>query len=165
VDRRNQGRKRSTVTDAGGIPLGAVSAAANRRDDGLLGATLDTLAGTAPRSGGCPPSPWCASGGRDDDQTCRQVLAAPGMAGEIAPRGRPAPVQATRRWPVERTHAWANQDGTLRWSTERRRIVVQCWLALAAAAIVCGQLVRRAGPATAGTGAPAVGLDHLLAQA
>ena len=79
-----------------------------------------------------------------DDQTCRQVLAARGMAGEIAPRGRPAPVQATPRWPVERTHAWGNQDGKLRWCTERRRIVVQCWLALAAAVIVCGQLVRRA---------------------
>ena len=50
----------------------------------------------------------------------------------------------TRRWPVERTHAWGNQYGKLRWCTERRRIVVQFWLALAAAAIVCGQLVRRA---------------------
>jgi hypothetical protein len=37
-----------------------------------------------------------------------------------------------------------NQDGKLRWCTERRRIVVQFWLALAAAAIVCGRLVRRA---------------------
>ena len=50
-----------------------------------------------------------------DDRTCRQVLAARGMAGEVAPRGRPAPVQATRRWPVERTHAWGNQDGNLFW--------------------------------------------------
>jgi len=49
--------KRSTVTDAGGIPLGTVSAAANRRDDGLFGAILDILAGPAPRPGGCPPSP------------------------------------------------------------------------------------------------------------
>ena len=36
-----------------------------------------------------------------------------------------------------------NQYGKLRWCTERRRIVVQFWLALAAA-IVCGRLVRRA---------------------
>jgi hypothetical protein len=79
-----------------------------------------------------------------DYQTRRQVLAARGLAGEIAPRGRPAPVQATRRWPVERTHACGNQCGKLRWCTERRRIVVQFWLALAAAAIVCGRLVRRA---------------------
>jgi transposase len=43
VDRGKQGLKRSVVTDAGGIPLGAVPAAANRRDDGLLAATLDTV--------------------------------------------------------------------------------------------------------------------------
>jgi hypothetical protein len=40
VDRRKQGLQRSVVTDAGGIPLGAVPAPANRRDDGLLTATL-----------------------------------------------------------------------------------------------------------------------------
>jgi hypothetical protein len=78
-----------------------------------------------------------------DYQTRRQVLAARGLAGEIAPRGRPAPVQATRRWPVERTHAWATRTASCA-CTERRRIVVQFWLALAAAAIVCGRLVRRA---------------------
>ena len=71
------------------------------------------------------------------------------------------------RWPVERTHAWRNQYGKLRWCTERRRIVVQFWLALAAAAIVCGRLVRRAWTSYRWDGrpAPAVGLDHLLAQA
>jgi hypothetical protein len=58
-----------------------------------------------------------------------------------------------------------NQDGKLRWCTERRRIVVQFWLALAAAAIVCGQLVGRAWTSCRWTGAPAVGPDHLLAQA
>jgi hypothetical protein len=45
---------------------------------------------------------------------------------------------------VERTHAWANQYGKLRWCTERRRVVVEFWLALAPAAIVCGRLLRRA---------------------
>jgi hypothetical protein len=66
------------------------------------------------------------------------------MAGEIATRGKPAPVQASGRWPVERTHAWANQYGKLRWCTERRRLVVEFWLALVSAAIVCGRLVRHA---------------------
>jgi hypothetical protein len=47
-----------------------------------------------------------------------------------------------------------NQDGKLRWCTERRRIVVQLWLALAAAVIVCGRLVRRAGISCRWTGAP-----------
>jgi hypothetical protein len=56
----------------------------------------------------------------------------------------PAPVQASRRWRVERTHAWGNQYGKLRWCTERCRVVVEFWPALANAAIVCGRLVRRA---------------------
>ena len=50
---------------------------------------------------------------------------------------------------IERTHAWGNQYGKLRWCTERRRLVVAFWLALANAATVCGRLVRR---------------DHLRAQ-
>jgi hypothetical protein len=41
-------------------------------------------------------------------------------------------------------HAWGNQYGKLRWCTERRRTVVEFWLTLAIAAIVCGRLVRRA---------------------
>jgi len=43
VDRGKQGLKRSMVTDARGIPLGAVPAPANRNDHTLLGATLDAL--------------------------------------------------------------------------------------------------------------------------
>jgi hypothetical protein len=45
---------------------------------------------------------------------------------------------------IERTHALGNQDGKLRWCTERRRLVVEFWLALANAAIVLGWLLRRA---------------------
>ena len=79
-----------------------------------------------------------------DDQTCREVLADRGMVGQIATRGLPAPIQADRRWVIERTHAWSNQYGTLRWCTERRRVVVEFWLRLALALIVVGRLIRRA---------------------
>jgi transposase len=140
VDRRKQGLKRSTVTEAHGIPLGGVAARANRRDDGLLAATLDTLVVV----GVLPAQPVVHLDAAYDYQPCRQALAARGMVGEIATRGMPAPIQASRRWPVERTHAWGNQYGKLRWCTERRRRVVEFWLALANAAIVCGRLVRRA---------------------
>jgi hypothetical protein len=46
-----------------------------------------------------------------DYQPCRQVLAERGMVGQIATRGVPAPIQAGRRWVIERTHARANQCG------------------------------------------------------
>jgi hypothetical protein len=121
-------------------PAGRVAAPANRRDDGLLAATLDTTTAV----GVLPERPVVHLDAGYDYQTCRQVLAERGMVGEVAARGVPAPIQASRRWPVERTHAWGNQYGKLRWCTERRRRVVEFWLALANAAIVCGRLLRRA---------------------
>jgi hypothetical protein len=43
---------------------------------------------------------------------------------------------------VERTHAWGNAFGKLRGCTERRRRVVQFYLALAHAVIIVRRLVR-----------------------
>jgi transposase len=140
VDRRKQGLKRSTVTEAAGIPLGAVPAPANHRDDGLLAVTLDTLTVV----GALPAQPVVHLDAGYDYQPCRQILAERGMVGQIATRGIPAPIQAGRRWVIERTHAWGNQYGKLRWCTERRRPVVESWLALASAVLVSGRLVRRA---------------------
>jgi len=150
VDRRKQGLKRSTVTEAGGIPLGAVPAPANHRDDGLLAVTLDTLTVVGP----LPAQPVVHLDAGYDYQPCRQVLAARGIGGQIATRGVPAPIQAGRRWVIERTHAWGNQYGKLRWCTERRRLVVEFWLALVSAAIVCGRLVRHARTCYRGDGPP-----------
>jgi hypothetical protein len=88
VDRRKQGLKRSTVTEAGGIPLGAVPAPANCRDDGLLAATLDTITVV----GVLPTRPVVCLDAGYDYQSCRQVLAERGMAGEVAAHGVPAPI-------------------------------------------------------------------------
>jgi transposase len=140
VDRRKQGLKRSVAVEADGIPLAMLPAPANHRDDRLLAATLDAIGAVGP----LPAQPVVHLDAGYDYQPCRQVLAERGMAGEIATRGMPAPIQVGRRWVVERTHAWGNQYGKLRWCTERRRLVVEFWLALASAAIVGGRLVRRA---------------------
>jgi transposase len=145
VDRRKQGLKRSVATDACGIPLVAVPAPANHRDDGLLAATLDAAATvTAAAVGPLPQRPTLHLDAGYDYQPCRQILAERGMVGEIATRGVPTPVQAGHRWVIERTHAWGNQYGKLRWCTERHRTVVAFWLLLASAVITCGRLVRRA---------------------
>jgi transposase len=144
VDRRKQGLKRSLATEATGIPLAVLPAPANRRDDGLLAATLDTITDTITAVGVLPEWPVVHLDAGYDWTPCREVLAERGMVGEIAARGLAAPIQVGRRWVIERTHAWGNQYGKLRWCTERRRVVVEFWLALANAAIVCGRLLRRA---------------------
>jgi transposase len=140
TDRRKQGLKRSLATEATGIPLAMLAAPANQRDDRLLAATLDALDVV----GSLPQRPTVHLDAGYDYQPCRKVLTERGMVGQIAIRGVPAPIQASRRWVIERTHAWGNQYGKLRWCTERRRLVVEFWLALASAVIVCGRLVRRA---------------------
>jgi transposase len=145
VDRRKQGLKRSVATEAHGVPLTALPAPANRRDDGLLAATLEAAAMiTAAALGPRPATPTVHLDAGYDYQSCREVLAERGMAGQIATRGRPAPIQAGRRWVIERTHAWGNQYGKLRWCTERRRVVVEFWFLLALALIIVGRLIRRA---------------------
>jgi transposase len=145
VDRRKQGLKRSVAVEAGGIPLATLPAPANHRDDGLLAATLEAAATvTAAAAGPLPGALTVHLDAGYDYQTCRQVLAERGMVAQIATRGVPAPIQVGRRWVIERTHAWGNLYGKLRWCTERRRLVVEFWLALASAVIVCGRLVRRA---------------------
>jgi transposase len=140
VDRGKQGLKRSVATEANGIPLGAVPAPANRHDAPLLGATLDTLTAVG-------PLPEDVSVHLDRGYAggkTRQELAHRGLKGQIAEKGKPAPIQASRRWPVERTHAWGNNFGKLRWCTERRTPVVEFWLVLAHVTITLGRLIRQA---------------------
>jgi hypothetical protein len=136
VDRGKQGMKRSTVVDANGIPLGAIAAPANRHDSPLLAPTLDTvddLVGIA--------ATVQLDRGYDSGLT-RERLAARGLVGEIAPKGKPAPLAASSRWPVERTHAWTNAHKKLVWCTERRAVVVAFWLAFSAVVIIVRRLIR-----------------------
>lgn len=78
-----------------------------------------------------------------DSAKTRTELAERGMTGEIAAKGIPAPIQASRCWPVERTHAWGNQFKKLVWNTERRDQVIDAFLALAHAIITLRRLIRR----------------------
>jgi hypothetical protein len=128
------------AVDGAGVPLGVLAAPANQRDDGLLAATLDTLDALGP----LPEHPTAHLDAGYDYQPCHDELARRGMAGQVATRGVPAPVQAGRRWVVERSHAWLNAFGKLRWCTERRRACAAFWLALACAVVVIRRLVRRA---------------------
>lgn len=79
-----------------------------------------------------------------DSHVTRQLLSDRGLVGQVARKGLPAPVQATRRWPVERTHAWHNAFVKLARCTERRRAVADFYVCLANAVILVRRLIREA---------------------
>ena len=93
--------KHSTIVDAGGLPLGANAVAANRYDWPLLDETLDALEvlGSLPEQ----MSVHLECG--YDSKATREKLEARGLIGVIAEKGKPAPLQAAKRWIVERTNS------------------------------------------------------------
>jgi transposase len=143
VDRGKQGLKRSVATEARGVPIGLVSAGANRHDSPLLVPTLEA----AKKQIGVFPEQVNVNldRGYDSDKT-RAALEELGFTGEIARKGVPAPIQAGKRWVVERSHAWMNGFGKLRRCTDKRQCVVDFYLYLSAAIVTLRMLIRRATP-------------------
>ena len=142
VDRGKQGVKRSTVTDAAGIPLHVVATGAHRHDAPLLAPTLAGLAKLGPL-----PAARSVTLHLDrayDGAPTRTLLDHLGFTADIARKGIPAPLQAGKRWVVERTQAWMNGYGKLRRCTERDGVVVDFYLFLAAAFVTVRALIREA---------------------
>jgi Transposase DDE domain len=142
VDRRKGGLKRSVATDGYGIPLGIACAGANRHDSPLLAPTL--AAAISQLSGTLPGQRICHLDAGYDSWPTRQLLTQLGFTPQIARPGIPAPIQAGRRWPVERTHSWMNGYGKLRRMTDRNAKIVEFYLYLAAALVVIRQIIQRA---------------------
>jgi transposase len=140
VDRGKRGIKRSTMVDASGIPLGVVSAPANRHDSPLLAPTLDALEAL-----GLPPESVSVHLDRGyDSNVTRRLLEDRGLVGVISEKGKPAPLKAGLRWVVERTNSWHNAHKKLVWCTERRGRVIDFWIGFSNVVIVVGRLVREA---------------------
>jgi len=140
VDRGKRGLKRSMMVDAAGIPLGVVSAGANRHDSPLLAPTLEALQ----TLGGLPePVSVHLDRGYDSDTT-RRLLEERGLAGVISEKGQSAPLGSTKRWVIERTNSWTNAHKKLVWCTEREGGVIDFWIAFSNAVIIVGRLVREA---------------------
>ena len=74
----------------------------------------------------CPTDRTCHLNTGYDSSPTRQTLAGLGFTGQIARRGTPAPLQAGRRWPVERTHSWMNGFGKLHRMTDRIGAIFSC---------------------------------------
>ena len=94
--------------------------------------------------GACPASvPVHLDRGYDGSPDPR-LLDELGFDGADRPQGHPRPIQAGRRWVVERTHSWMNGYGKLRRCTDATPTVVDFYLYLAAALVIIRQLIQRA---------------------
>jgi IS5 family transposase len=91
------------AVDAGGIPLGSVSAPANRHDSPLL---VPTLKAASEELGALPEGAVVHLDRGYDSLLSRERLEELWLGWEISGKGKPAPYWATYRWVVERTAAW-----------------------------------------------------------
>ena len=139
VDRGKQGTKRSTAVDANGIPIGGVSAGANRHDSPLLVPTLEHASASV---GGLPDLASIHLDRGYDSSVTGERLEWLNLIGEVSKKGHPAPLQAGQRWVVERTNSWHNAHKKLVWCTERVGRVIDFWVAFSDVIIIVRRLVR-----------------------
>jgi len=139
VDRGKQGIKRSTAVDSDGIPLGTVTAPANRHDSPLLDETLDSLE----ELDSMPERVSVHLDRGYDSEATRKRLGERRLEAVISEKGKPAPLHTTKRWVVERTNSWHNAHKRLVWCTERRRRVINFWIAFSEVVIIVRRLIRR----------------------
>ena len=138
MDRGKRGIKRSVVVDGRGIPLGSVSAPANRHDSPLLAPTLDAARALGLVTEGARVH---LDRGYDSELTRTRLLERE-LVAEISQKGRPAPLNATGRWVVERTNSWQNAHKKLVWCTEKVGRVIDFWVAFSEVVIIVRRLVR-----------------------
>jgi Transposase DDE domain len=139
ADRGKRGVKRSMAVDAKGVPLGAVSAPANRHDSPLLVPTIEATSEAL----GTPPEGASVHLDRGyDSELTRQRLEELGLGWEISGKGKPTPYWATYRWVVGRTSSRHNIHKKLVWCTERVGRVIDLWVAFSSVVIIGRRLIR-----------------------
>jgi transposase len=140
VDRGKRGLKRSMAVDAKGIPLGSVSAPANRHDSPLL---VPTLKAASESLGALPEGVSVHLDRGYDSRLSRERLEELGLGWEIAGKGKPAPYWATT--PVggrEDECVAQNAHKKLMWCTERVGRVIDFWVAFSDVVIIVRRLIR-----------------------
>jgi IS5 family transposase len=139
VDRAKQGIKRSTAVDAEGVPIGGITAPANRHDSPLLVPTLEHAGALV---GGLPEGSMVHLDRGYDSELTRERLTERGLLAEISQKGKSSALGATKRWVVERTSSWHNAHKKLVWCTERRGKVVDFWVTFSEVIIIVRRLIR-----------------------
>jgi len=132
--------KRARLRDPKGIPLGAVSAPANRHDSPLL---VPTLRAASEALGALPEGTSVHLERGYDSLLTRERLEELGLGWEVSGKGKPAPYWATIRWVVERTSSWHNAHKKLVWCTERvGRVIDFSRVAFSEVVIILRRLIR-----------------------
>jgi transposase len=139
VHRGKRGIKRSTAVDAEGIPIGGITAPANRHDSPLLVPTLEHAGALV---GALPEGAIVHLDRGYDSKASRERLEERRLLGEISQKGKPSPLGATKRWVVERTSSWHNAHKKLVWCTERRGRVIDFWMAFSEVIIIVRRLIQ-----------------------
>jgi len=146
VDRGRLGWKWSIATDANGIPMGWVVAAANSNDSVLLPATLEAV----DDQGLLEEIETLHLDRGYDNGVVRRHVAEIGITQIVVPKVRPrdgrrsrTPVRVPlgRRWPVERTNSWLSNYGQLRRNTDRKVAHRQAQLAFVIAILLIAKLL------------------------
>ena len=88
MDRGKRGIKRSTMVDSNGIPLGVLSAPANRHDSPLLAPTLEAVEARGPSE---PASVHLDRAYQS--KVTRRLLEERELVGVISEKGKPAPLR------------------------------------------------------------------------
>jgi putative transposase len=131
------GVKRSVLTDARGVPIGAVIAGANVHDQKLFRATLDSLPARRPRPTARRPQHLCCDKGYDAGVIRREARRRR-YRPHIRSRGEEQQAKRTRRgrarrWVVERVASWMNRFRRLlvRWEKKAENYLGMLHLAFA----------------------------------
>ncbi len=143
TDRGKSGVKRSLLTDGRGVPLGLAVDGANRHDQKLFRATLDSIPVRRPRPTSHRRQHLCCDKGFDAEvirREARRRRYTPHIKSrgdeQIAKRlhGRRA-----RRWVVERLHSWMNRFRRILIRWEKKADNYQAFLHFACAYITWNQ--------------------------
>jgi transposase len=134
------GRKRSLLVDARGVPLSLVVSGANTHDVKLLEMTLEAVVIDRPEPRKFKPQHLCADAGYKG-KNAKEAVTAKSYRPHIKQRKeesdakRCKPGYKARRWVVERTHSWMNRFRKLLVSFEKTKESYMALLHLAAAMI------------------------------
>jgi len=134
------GRKRSLLVDARGVPLSLVVSGANTHDVKLLASTLEAIVVERPKPRKWKPQHLCADAGYKG-KPATQAAQAKNYRPHIKQRKEEAAAKRNktgykaRRWVVERTHSWLNRFRKLLVSFEKTKESYMALLQLAAAMV------------------------------